>query len=340
MKGKGPLVWTFVTGGLALLALGVWQLYQEHQVASANEELRRALASAISESSARDPKSISGRSRITVIDSIPLVVDPEAGNFDGRQAPSDEIPRSVLGVGDLQENDLFVRAGSRRGGSEGAGDGSFQSPWMDLQSAIDRLKPGDRLVVLGGRYLGPFKIGGSAAEGSRSEPIQVYFASDAELIGPDNSKECDEPVLSIERSHWILDGLTLAPRFCLEGLRIAAGVSAAAIRSPHISAGAGDGIVVSDGAQGIVLTDLHLHHLGSMEGRDRRTSKLTPSDSKASALRARESAVEVSGGKIHNIFGPALAIFDASGELLSADKLQAFIDRSSLGVAEGQEKWW
>jgi hypothetical protein len=62
------------------------------------------------------------------------------------------------------------------------GDGSETKPWKDVQKALCRLRPGDRLVMQPGVYSGRIVIAEGCADGSPGAPIQV-FGQEAFLHG-------------------------------------------------------------------------------------------------------------------------------------------------------------
>src|SRR3954471_23278546 len=70
---------------------------------------------------------------------------------------------------------FFVVPGS------GPGDGTEASPWHDLQAALSRLTPGDRLRVRGGAYKSGIAIGPGCTDGLERDPIQVIFDGKASL---------------------------------------------------------------------------------------------------------------------------------------------------------------
>ncbi|HEX4441259.1 MAG TPA: right-handed parallel beta-helix repeat-containing protein, partial [Thermoanaerobaculia bacterium] len=82
-----------------------------------------------------------------------------------------------------------------------AGDGTEARPWNDLQAALARLTPGDRLRVRAGSYPRTASIVEGCADGSERQPIQVVFDGKAELEPAEGS-----PALVLARAHWIIVG--------------------------------------------------------------------------------------------------------------------------------------
>ena len=199
--------------------------------------------------------------------------------------------------------------------ASGPGDGSNEQPWKDLQNALCRLEPGDRLVVAGGIYTGPFRVTGTCANGTAEAPIQV-FARHAFLKAGSGAD-----VLTVEKSHWqfwevqiaLLDSdsagfVTAGPgahdiavdqSHIYEGnasaVRIAAGSSRITLSNCHIHQSTG--VRIEAGASDITLVNNHIHHNRSASvtiggGGDPRPAR----------------NISITGNRIHNDRGPALAL--------------------------------
>ena len=114
--------------------------------------------------------------------------------------------------------------------------------------------------------------------------------------------------------------------------------------SPHISEGAGFGLAVAPGASKIAVLSGHLHHLGSLEGKDKeaREKGLTPEISPYAAVKTPVGALMMSGGKVHNIFGPLARFVSPDGSPLSAEATDNAVDSSgwSVSFVAGQSRWW
>jgi hypothetical protein len=144
---------------------------------------------------------------------------------------------------------LFVSA------SGPAGDGSENHPWNDLQAALCALAPGDRLHVQKGAYGGVFSIGGACHDGTEEAPIQVFF--EKATLKPSGTA----PGLTVEKSFWHLDGLTLD----LEA-HGGPGVSIAKVHDVTldrglISGGSGPGIRVAQGAARVTIANSRIQKL-------------------------------------------------------------------------------
>jgi hypothetical protein len=197
----------------------------------------------------------------------------------------------------------------------GPGDGSFERPWRDLQDALCRLEPGDRLVVSADVYEGSFRVGGPCRSGTEQLPIQV-FARHA-FLKPAGSGD----VLTIERAHWqfwelqiaLLDsdvaGLVVSgteahdiavdQTHIYEGngpaVRVAAGSSRVTFSNCHIHQSRG--VRIESGASEIVLVNNHIHHNRSASVAIGGGRGLEP---------ARD--LKLVGNRIHNDHGPALEL--------------------------------
>jgi hypothetical protein len=119
-----------------------------------------------------------------------------------------------------------------------SGDGSEARPWTDLQEALRRLEPGDRLQVKEGDYSVSLRIDESCRDGTRTDPIQVVFDGKAEL-----KPQEDSAVLTVTRAHWLIARLyanlsnSKASAVSLEG----AGAHDVTLLQVRISGGRGAG---------------------------------------------------------------------------------------------------
>ena len=339
MMGKRNDRWlplAAMVGGLCLVVLGASEVYRVYRYEAAAKEIRSMFAAA---TLSTGPET-RGQSRVRVVDSVSDKLDREAGTRES--IPNDEIPRLRLAASDLIPTDKFVRPlPATAPGQQLSGAGTREDPWVGLQRAIEQLRPGDRLIVLNGLYRDTYGVGLSAANGTPEKPITLYFASDAQMLGA-APLLCETEVLFLDRSHWIFEGLNLSPQGCPTGVRVGRNVRAATFNSPHIYASSMDGIVVVAGASGVKLNNPHLHHLGTLEGKDPavRGTQNTPEDSKHAAIRAPLQSVTLSGGKIHNVFGAPLILVGEDGAIVAGDNLLALVDRWDISVNEGQQKWW
>ena len=254
--------------------------------------------------------------------------------------PEDEIQKPALV--DPRADDKYVRPA----GASSMGDGSAESPWSGLQSALNQMHPGERLVVLGGFYEGPFVIGSDARSGTAENPITVFFASNALLQGEQRPGSCNRAVLSVEQSHWTLGGLTVTPQYCPIALKISATARNVTVEHPHLFGGTGAGISVAAEARGILILEPHLHHLGSLEGKDKerkaaqRLSNATPESSSVPALELPAVGAVVEGGKVHNHFGPLMILLAPDGTRMPSELALSQLDAWNVSYQEGQAQWW
>jgi hypothetical protein len=139
------------------------------------------------------------------------------------------------------------------------GDGSRERPWSDLREALSELRPGDRLVVLPGRYEGPVVIDDSCADGTPEAPIEVWGK-----IGAVFRIRSEAPVLTVKKAYWHLIGLEIVPGKKGTAALLISGDGARGVRYDrgHARDGWGDGIIIGPGASEITITGCHLHHFG------------------------------------------------------------------------------
>ena len=324
--------------GVGLMVYGANSYLYERKYARAVADLN-TLFSGTSDSSTRGE---SGSERLVFIDRVSTRGEVDMDVMRDT-VPDDEIVRPGESDAVPNPNDKYVRPST----VAAEGDGSPEAPWSGLQSALDRLRPGDTLVVTGGFYKGPFVIAGNAIDGLRDDPITVQFTSNALLQGSDKSGSCEGGVLIVEKSHWVLSGLTITPQYCEMGLHVGSQVTELIVDTPHIFGGVGAGIIASHKARGISIFSPHLHQLGSLEGKDKATKALqrgrqdvSPSMSTVSALVLPNGGATVSGGKIHNHFGPILTLLDFTGQPLPRPEADAQLVEWSVAVIGGQAQWW
>lgn len=321
--------------GLILFVLGAQSMLQERRYSRALADLNALLWGG-----SEDQKSLPQASEQFVFrDSVRAgpAADPEILRDT---VPEDEIQRRALAAPNV--GDKYVRPA----GASTLGDGSAESPWSGLQHALNQMLPGERLVVLGGFYTGPFLIGSSASSGNAENPITVFFASNALLQGEQRSTSCNRAVLFVEQSHWTLSGLTVTPQYCPTALQIGATARHVTVEQPHLFGGAGSGISVAAQARNIMILQPHLHHLGSLEGKDketkaaRRLSGDTPESSAVPALELPVAGAVVEGGKVHNHFGPLMVLLAPDGTQLPSEKVLSQLDAWKVNYKVGQAQWW
>jgi parallel beta helix pectate lyase-like protein len=208
------------------------------------------------------------------------------------------------------------------------GDGSETKPWKDVQKALCRLKPGDRLVLEPGVYPGRFVIGEGCADGSAGAPIQV-FGQEAFLHGGSEKA----PLITMTRAHWQLWDLELVlgenasagvlvtgpsahdvlldDLHAYEGpgsaIRIEGGSSRVTVANGHIHQTAG--IVVTGPARDVTITRNKIHH------------NFGTSVTLKGAPRASIENVTVSLNKLHNDKGRALDLSGVRGVRANMNKI-------------------
>jgi hypothetical protein len=214
--------------------------------------------------------------------------------------------------------------------ASGPGDGSLEHPWKDLQEALCRLEPGDRLLLAADIYAGSFRIAGACRSGTADRPIQV-FARHA-FLKPAGAGD----VLTVERAHWqfwemqiaLLDSasagfvttgpeahdIALDQSHIYEGrgpaVRLAAGSSAVTLSNCHIHQSSG--VEIDAGTRGVTLVNNHIHH--------NRTASVTVG--KGSGEAAQD--IRLLGNRLHNDRGPALDLSNCRGLTIARNKLSNY----------------
>jgi hypothetical protein len=183
---------------------------------------------------------------------------------DGRPADARPPERSTSRLGGVHEDELqlapaIARTLYVRSGGDGPGDGSLERPWADLQSAFSELGPGDRLVLLPGRYEGPYVIDNPCADGTEEAPIEVWGKVGAVL-----RVRNEAPVLTVKKAYWHLIGLEISPGKKGTAALVISGRSARGVRYDrgHARDGWRDGIIIESGASDVTIAGCHLHHFG------------------------------------------------------------------------------
>jgi len=217
------------------------------------------------------------------------------------------------------------------------GDGSWDHPWNDLQESLCRLEPGDRLLVLAGKYPGPLWVGEACKDGTADRPIEVYFSDDATLLGRMVEETVEGAVLTLGRSMWHIGGAEIQPLKFGVGVAIGPDVRGVTVDAAHIYSGVGAGITVEPGSREITISRGHLHQLGSLEGRGNRNEL---GDGAGVQIAPGTHAVTVTDTKIHNIYGVPVQVLTPAeyGDPGLAPPVDLSIDDELF--QEGQEKWW
>ena len=207
--------------------------------------------------------------------------------------------------------------------SEGAapGDGSAERPWTDLQAALCRLEPGDRLIVAPREYTGSFRIGAGCRDGTGDAPIQL-FAPDAFLL-PGR----DGDVLTIERAHWQLSRVQIALRDSRAAGLVLAGAAAQhlAVDRSHISEGDGAAIRITGGASDVTVSNSHIHHSGGVvidgAARIRLLNNHVHHNRASGVAVAGTRELTISGNRIHNDRDSAIAVSCSSGVSIAHNRI-------------------
>lgn len=153
---------------------------------------------------------------------------------------------------------VYVSSGARE-----EGDGSRAKPWMNLAAALTQLIPGDRLVMLPGRYRGPLVIGETCKDGTSEAPIQVFAEVDGVLHG-----RKAEPALEVRRAHWVFEGFEIIPGdgggagFATYG----PGAHDITLHKSHLHNGFGDGVFIGPHSQRVTVANSHIHQFGPRGG--------------------------------------------------------------------------
>lgn len=200
------------------------------------------------------------------------------------------------------------------------GDGSEANPWNDLQAALCRLEPGDRLVVQPRNYTGSFRIAGDCKDGTADAPIQL-FAHDAFLLpGPSGD------VLTLERAHWQLWQVQIAQRERdIAGLVIT-GPRAhhVEVEHSHISEGEGAAVRIGGGAGAVVVSNSHIHHSGGIrvEGSNVQLINNHIHHNRSSAITIEDARdVTITGNRIQNDHGPEVQVTRASAVRIAGNRI-------------------
>jgi hypothetical protein len=136
-----------------------------------------------------------------------------------------------------------------------SGDGTSEHPWKDLQEALCKLEPGDRLLLAAGIYSGSFRIAGACRDGTAEAPIQVY--SRHAFLKPAGAGD----VLTVERSHWQFWEVQIALLDSPSAGFVTAGPRAhhIAVDQSHIYEGKGPAVRLAAGTADVVLSNCHIH---------------------------------------------------------------------------------
>lgn len=192
------------------------------------------------------------------------------------------------------------------------GDGSQENPWKDLQEALCKLEPGDRLLMAAGIYEGAFRVAGPCLNGTAGAPIQV-FAKHA-FLKPAGAGD----VLTLERAHWQFSEMQIAlPDSDSAGLVvIGADAHDVAVDRSHIYEGNGPAVRIGPGTARVTLSNCHIHESRGVRIEAGSSSATlvnnhihhnrSASVSIGSGEAGTAHGVTIEGNRIHDDRGPAL----------------------------------
>lgn len=141
-------------------------------------------------------------------------------------------------------------------GASAEGDGTEAKPWKDVQKALFRLQPGDRLVLQPGVYTGPWVVGEGCRDGTADAPIQL-FGEESFLHGGAEKK----PLLTLSRAHWQIwnPELVLGPAATAGVVVSGPGAHDIILDDLHIYDGRGHAIRIGEGSSRVTVSNCHIH---------------------------------------------------------------------------------
>lgn len=214
------------------------------------------------------------------------------------------------------------------------GDGSDARPWKDLPRALCRLEPGDRLVLLPGKYSTPVSVGGACHPGRADAPIQL-FGEEAFLHPAPNSfaVTASLPFWQFYHLQAVLDQPG-AGGFAVVGER------AQDILFDRGHLYGGDGVAISIGASSarVRISNSHIHQTGGIRiekgARDIEFFANKIHHNRAGALAvvggrpgAALENLTISANKFHNDLGPALSLAHCRGVRVAHNKIYNYRPR-------------
>ncbi len=213
--------------------------------------------------------------------------------------------------------------------ASGPGDGSQEYPWKDLQEALCRLEPGDRLLLAAGIYEGAFRVAGPCLSGTAGAPIQV-FARDA-FLKPAGTGD----VLTLERAHWQFWEVQIALLDSDSAGLVVIGADAhdIAVDQSHISDGNGPAVRIGPGTARVTLSNCHIHQsrgvrieAGSSSAtlvnnhiHHNRSASVSVGTGEGTA-----QGVTIEGNRIHDDRGPAVDLTNCENVIVSRNRLSNY----------------
>lgn len=155
-----------------------------------------------------------------------------------------------------QKNILYVSPTTANNG-----DGSENNPWNDLQSALCKLNPGDRLILMPGTYSGRFDISeeNGCQDGAEQYPIQLVGSQGAVIDGG----------LRLRRSFWqfVQVEITSAndPKIFAFLIQGQSNVEGILLDQMNIHHGARGGIRVERGSKNVTISNSHIYNFRKIE---------------------------------------------------------------------------
>jgi len=178
------------------------------------------------------------------------------------------------------------------------GDGTREQPFRDLQAALRRLRPGDRITLLPGDFRASFVIDERCAEGTAEAPIEVVGRVNAIVRGG-----ADSPTIAVKRSGWNLLGLDIVPGNHTGPAVEIAGARDVLLFRCHLHGGDGDGLVIGPGSERITLAQIHIHGFGRVGGPPQRRAEVA-----GLKIAPGTRGITVKGSKIQNVNGPPVKV--------------------------------
>lgn len=248
-----------------------------------------------------------------------LRVDPTIA-LDGRPFP--EIEDSPTRFAEPRRL-FYVSADAKA-----EGDGSQTRPWKELQAALCRLEPGDRLVLLPGIYAGAVRIGESCKPGRADAPIQV-FGEEAFFHAADGAY-----ALTVSRPFWHFYHMQMIlDRPAAKGFAVL-GEEAHDIvfDRGHVYEGPGVAIFVGTASARVSISNSHVHQTGGIRiesgARDVELHHNKIHHNLDAALRivpGKDGEIArnltLVRNKFHNDTGPALDLSRCRGVRVEANKI-------------------
>lgn len=174
------------------------------------------------------------------------------------------------------------------GGDTGTGSGTRDDPWRGLADHLGEVRGGDRLVLLPGRYTGPFVLPRFQGD----DPVELVGKASPVFRNEDDAQA---PVVRVE-GRWQLVGLEIQPGLSSIGVELAS-QDPVQLRALHINSGGREGIMIRRSARGATIVETHVHHVG---------------DGDRAGIHIEDGVrdLQLLRNKVHNTGGPAILLFE------------------------------